>query len=137
MKKTMSEDKDLEEILQKKMKSMTGGSAELSNPITLTASTFDQMINGGKPVIVDFYTDWCAPCKMMSPIFEKLYGTYSNRMLFGRLNVDENNAIATKYNVFSIPPFIIFSDGKPQDVLVGGVGEKGLEQFITKNLPPS
>jgi thioredoxin 1 len=133
----MSEDKDLENILQKKMESIKGESAESTNPIALTASTFDQMIKGKKPVIVDFYADWCAPCKMMSPIFEKLHGTYSNRMLFGRLNVDENNAIATRYNVFSIPTFIIFSEGKPQDVLVGGVGEKGLEKFIIKNLAPS
>ena len=129
----MDEDQELNKILEKRLKTTIEEPTKPYNPEVLNVNNFDRVINGTKPVIVDFYADWCAPCRSMSPIFEKMSTVY-NKMVFARLNVDENGEIARRYNVFSIPTFIVFSQGKPMDILIGGVGEKGLERFIIKNL---
>jgi thioredoxin 1 len=70
----------------------------------------------------------------MLPVFEKLATKYSDKMIFGRLNVDDYGEIANKYQIFSIPTFMIFLKGKPVDIVVGAVGEKSLEKTITKYL---
>lgn len=68
----------------------------------------------------------------MIPVFEKLAEKYSDKMIFCRLNVDDHSKIASKYQVFSIPVFMIFMKGKPVDMVIGAVGEKSLEKLITK-----
>ena len=76
-------------------------------------------INSEKPVLVDFFADWCGPCKMMAPIVEELATELDGKVKVGKINVDENSDIAVEYNVMSIPTLIIFKNGKEEKRLVG------------------
>ena len=77
----------------------------------------------GKDIIVDFYADWCGPCKMMGPVVAKCAEAYDGKMKIGKLNVDENMAIAQKYRVVSIPHFIVFKNGEPAVTFGGAMSE--------------
>ncbi len=82
------------------------------------------------PVVVDFYADWCGPCKMMSPVIDELAAEYEGKVKIGKLNTDENRAIASKYNVMSIPTIILIKDGQVVDTVVGALPKTALEQKI-------
>ena len=97
---------------------------------TFTVANFEEeVLNSPLPVLVDFYADWCNPCKMMAPTVAKLAEAYE-----GKVNVDENMTIAQKYRVASIPNFVIFRDGQPVANFVGAMSEadfrEKLEQVI-------
>ena len=78
-----------------------------------------EVLNSEKPVLVDFFADWCGPCKMMAPIVEELATELDGKVKVGKINVDENSDIAVEYNVMSIPTLIIFKNGKEEKRLVG------------------
>lgn len=82
------------------------------------------------PVLVDFYADWCGPCKMMAPIIKELAEKYEGKCKIGKLNVDENPETAARYRVMSIPTFILFQDGEQKDVLTGAVPRADFESFL-------
>ena len=90
-------------------------------------------------VLVDFHAVWCGPCKFTNPIIEELAvdKKYKDKVTFVKVDVDENNDIASQYNVFSIPTFIIFRDGKPIDQFVGARDKSGFESEIDKFLKQS
>jgi len=100
----------------------------------LTEADFDATLQNkdGKPVFVDFYADWCGPCKAAAPIVEKLAGEYADRVIVAKLNVDENNAVSSKYGVMSIPTVLVFKDGQEIDRKVGFPGESGYRQMLDK-----
>jgi thioredoxin 1 len=132
-------DPELDRLLKEKMKQMvteSGGSAIGQNGsiVHLTGSNFDRSINGARPVFVDFWAEWCGPCKSMDPVVEKLAKQFAGRITFGKLNVDEEPEIATRFDVFSIPTFMIFRSGKPLDAVIGAVGSPMLEKAIKKSL---
>lgn len=99
----------------------------------LTNGEFESFIKNGN-VLIDFFTEWCMPCLMMAPVVEELSDKFRGKIKFGKVNVDENQKIAQKFNVNSIPTFILFRDGNPIKQFVGSMaheefGEK-LRQFI-------
>ena len=98
--------------------------------VRLTESNFDGLVSGEKPVFVDYWAEWCGPCRIMDPVVEKLAAKYSDRMIFGKVNVDEEMNISSKYQVFSIPTFMIFKNGQPMDAVIGAVGEASLERLV-------
>ena len=100
--------------------------------IELSEENFEKSINENKPILIDFWATWCGPCKFMLPVFDKLAKKYSDRINFGRLNVDDYQSIAVKYDVYAIPTFIIFFKGETVERAVGAVGEKGLENILEK-----
>ncbi|NIM46103.1 MAG: thioredoxin [Nitrososphaeria archaeon] len=100
--------------------------------VILNKKNFSEVIKSGRPVFIDFWAEWCMPCKIMHPIFAKLAEKYSSRITFGRLNTDENSEVAAMYQVYGIPSFIMFLNGEPVDRVVGAVGEAGLEKVIQK-----
>jgi len=85
----------------------------------VTDDTFEQeVLQAGKPVVVDFWAPWCGPCRAVSPIFEQL-STDQDKVLFAKVNIDENPEYATRYGVLSIPTAILFENGEPQETVIG------------------
>ncbi len=100
-----------------------------------TDQDFDQeVLQSDLPVLVDFYADWCGPCKMMSPIIENLAVEYAGKVKIGKLNVDTSPATAARYKVMSIPTMILFVGGNIKETIVGAVHEKDLIQKIEEGI---
>jgi thioredoxin 1 len=117
---------------------MAGMTSQAARPerltVRLTEDNFGEYSNGGKPLFVDFWASWCGPCRIMDPVVEKLAEKYSDRMFFGKVNVDEEMNISSRYEVFSIPTFMLFKRGQPTDAVIGAVGEAALEQLVKRTL---
>ena len=98
--------------------------------VKLTTDNFDQeVLQAGQTVLVDFYADWCGPCKMMGPVVEELAGEESNVKVCN-INIDEEMAVAQKYGVMSIPTFISFKNGEVAGKQVGAVPKSKLQELI-------
>ncbi|MBO5282124.1 MAG: thioredoxin [Lachnospiraceae bacterium] len=100
-----------------------------------TTENFEaEVLQAQGPVLVDFYADWCGPCKMMAPLVERMAEKYAGRIKVGKLNVDESMEIAQKYHVMNIPTFIFFKNGEPAATYVGGMTAADLEAKIEEIL---
>jgi thioredoxin 1 len=100
---------------------------------TLTDSTFDEEIGAADaPVIVDFWAEWCGPCKMIAPILEEIAGEQAGKVVVAKLNVDDNPDAARRFDVMSIPTLIVFRDGQPVKRMVGAKGKGQLLQELAE-----
>jgi thioredoxin 1 len=126
------EDEELEKIRAKKMEEMMGK----QNPgvVKLNTASFDRFIASDAPVVVDFWANWCMPCRIMAPVMEELANDYAGKALFGKVDVDENRQIAGRYGIMSIPQFLIFKNGAVVEKMVGAVGREPLENALKKHL---
>jgi len=107
----------------------------MPKPTEVTADTFEEkVLESSVPVIVDFWAEWCPPCKMIAPILEEIAGEYDGRVLICKLNVDENQAIAQKYGIRSIPTLLFIKDGQIQDQVVGALPKDMLTVQLEKLL---
>jgi thioredoxin 1 len=103
----------------------------MSNAIQLTDATFDEEVKGADvPVLVDFWAEWCGPCKMIAPILDEIAGEQGDKLRIGKLNVDDNPGIAQRFEVMAIPTLILFKDGEVQKRLVGAKGKGQLLQEL-------
>jgi len=102
----------------------------MGKTLILTDSNFDEVINSGKPVLVDFWAEWCGPCKMIGPVVEELAGDYDGKAVVANLNVDENPQTTAKFGVRSIPTLLVFKGGQIVDKQVGAVPKSVLNQKL-------
>lgn len=103
--------------------------------VKITDSNFAaEVTESDVPVLVDFYADWCGPCKMMAPLVAQLSGEYEGKCKVGKCNVDENPQTASMFRVMSIPTFVLFKDGKAVDTVVGAVSKTALQEKIKQVL---
>ena len=94
-------------------------------------SEFEAAIKEGT-VLVDFYADWCMPCVMMAPVIDEMDSRFKGKVKFAKINVDENEDIAQRFGVMSIPNFVVFKDGKMIGQIVGGMSEDDFENKLKK-----
>jgi len=103
--------------------------------IQLTDANFDQeVINSELPVIVDFWAEWCGPCKMIAPILAEVASEKAGTVVIGKLNVDENAETAPKYGIRGIPTLLLFKDGQVKATKVGALSKTQLNEFIEANI---
>lgn len=98
-----------------------------------TAANFEaEVLQSDKPVLVDFYADWCGPCKMMAPLVEQLAKEYEGKAVVGKLNIDDEESIAVQYHVMTIPTLAVFKGGKLVDKVIGVNSKEDVKAMIDK-----
>ncbi|MEO6260782.1 MAG: thioredoxin [Thermoanaerobaculia bacterium] len=100
----------------------------------VTDQDFESVLNGGKPVFVDFWAPWCGPCRIIGPLVEELAPSYNGKAVIAKMNVDDNPQVAQKFGVTSIPTLMMFKDGKLVDRAIGAMPKGELQKFIDRNL---
>ncbi|MCL6544534.1 MAG: thioredoxin [Bryobacteraceae bacterium] len=105
------------------------------NTLTFSDATFDQeVLNSPVPVLVDFWAEWCGPCRMMEPTIDAIATDYSGRVKVGKLNVDENGNTAMRYGIRGIPTLLLFKGGKVVDQRVGAIGKSEVQRMLDAHL---
>ena len=102
----------------------------MGKTVEITDSNFEEIIGSGKPVLVDFWAEWCGPCKMIGPVVEELAGEYDGKAVIGKVNVDENPNVSAKFGIRSIPTLLVFKGGEVVDKQVGAVPKQVLSEKI-------
>lgn len=109
--------------------------AENGGPIVVTDGDFGDVIEGGQGLsLVDFWAEWCGPCRMVAPVMEQIAKEYDGKLQVAKLDVDENQGVAMRYNIRSIPSILFFKDGKHVDTVVGAVPKAYLDRKIQDHL---
>lgn len=106
----------------------------MANAIEITDSNLDEVLKTDQPVLVDFWAEWCGPCKMIGPVVEELAGEYDGKAVIGKVNVDENPGAAAKYGIRSIPTLLVIKGGEIVDKQIGAVPKAVLAGKIDSQL---
>lgn len=103
----------------------------MAQPIHFTDENFDaEVLKSDKPVLVDFWATWCGPCRMIAPHIDELAGEYDGRAKVGKLDVDNNQAVATQFGIRSIPALLIFKEGQVVDTLIGAMPKAAIAERL-------
>ena len=102
--------------------------------LAITSENLKTLMDSGKPLVVDFWAEWCGPCRTIAPIIDELAAEYEGRVEIGKCDVDDNNAVATQFSVRNIPTILFIKGGQVVDKQVGACPKSALEEKITKLL---
>lgn len=102
--------------------------------LEITDSTFEEILKSDKPVVIDFWAEWCGPCRMVGPIVDELAGEYADKVIIGKVDVDNNDAITSKFGIRNIPTILFFKNGEVVDKQVGAAQKSALVEKINKLL---
>jgi thioredoxin 1 len=109
-----------------------------NNTLTFTDADFDKdVLNSDVPVLVDFWAEWCGPCRMMGPTVDQVATDYSGRVKVGKLDVDSNQQTAARYGIRGIPTLLLFKGGKVVDQKVGAIGKPEFQKMLDVHVPAS
>jgi thioredoxin 1 len=109
-----------------------------NNTLTFTDATFDQdVLKAQEPVLVDFWAEWCGPCRMMGPTVDQVATDYSGKIKVGKLDVDSNQQTAMRYGIRGIPTVLLFKDGQVVEQKVGAIGKPEFQKMLEKHLQPA
>ncbi|WP_457549895.1 thioredoxin [Archaeoglobus sp.] len=128
---------EIEEIRRKKLEELIKkmrGDKMVEKPVKLDSTNFKRFIEENENVVVDFWAEWCGPCRLISPIIDELAKEYRGKVAFGKINVDEARAIAMQYGISAIPTLIFFKKGKAISAIVGVYPKSELKRWIEKNI---
>ncbi len=134
-----AEEAEIEQIKERKMRDMeerikARGEEQkegiIDSPLTLSDATFMDAVRKNPLIVVDCWAPWCGPCKMVGPVIEELAKEYAGKVVFGKLNVDENPKVATDFAIMAIPTMFIFKNGEPVDVIQGALPKPYLEAKV-------
>jgi len=106
----------------------------MSKPIEITDNNFEEILNSDKPVMVDFWAEWCGPCKMISPLVEEMAGEYNGKAVIGQVDVDNNPSVSAKFGIRSIPTLLFFKNGEVVDKQIGAVPKTVLANKLEAHL---
>ena len=102
--------------------------------LAITDANYEELMAGDKPVVIDFWAEWCGPCRMIGPIIEELAGEYGEQAVIGKCDVDENNVVASKFSVRNIPTVVFLKNGELVDRQVGYASKEALIEKLNKIL---
>ncbi|MBD8487927.1 thioredoxin [Echinicola sp. CAU 1574] len=102
----------------------------MAKAIEITDANFEEIIKSDQPILVDFWAEWCGPCKMIGPVVEEIAGEYDGKAVVGKVDVDSNPAVASKFGIRSIPTLLFFKNGEVVDKQVGAVPKAVLSQKL-------
>jgi thioredoxin 1 len=102
----------------------------MGKAVEITDANFEELINSGKPVLVDFWAEWCGPCRMVGPVVERVAEGFEGKAIVGKVDVDSNPETAMKFGIRSIPTLLFFKDGQMVDRVVGAVAQNILEEKL-------
>ena len=127
------ENDELKRIRKKKLMELEAR-RDMGKPVHMTDEDFDKTVKKQPLALIDFWADWCGPCRALAPAIEELQKEYAERVFIGKLDVDKNPQMAERFQVFSIPTMIVTKDGKEVDRIVGCVPKKNIEEVLKKHL---
>ena len=133
-------DKEILEIKKRKLREMQKVATmrstmnSITRPIILTDSNFREEISKYPIMVIDFWAPWCGPCRIVSPIMEQLASEYAGRVVFGKLNIDENQMVAQSFGIQSVPTMMILKNSRVVDILVGALPKSQIETKLRQHL---
>jgi len=130
-------DKELEEIKRKKIKELTKGGDKMETEIEVNDADFNEKVvetSKTKPIVVDFWAEWCAPCIMLGPVLEKLAKEYNGKFILAKVDLTKNREKAEQYGVRSIPNIKMFKNGAVVDEFIGAIPEEQVKEWLNKNI---
>ncbi|MGM9760660.1 MAG: thioredoxin [Parabacteroides sp.] len=98
--------------------------------LQITDANFEELLGAGKPMVLDFWAEWCGPCRMVSPIIDELAQEYEGRVTIGKMNVDENNDVVGQFGIRNIPTVIFFKNGEMVDKIVGATSKDKFKEKV-------
>ncbi|MFP3985045.1 MAG: thioredoxin [Candidatus Bathyarchaeia archaeon] len=118
----------------KEMMRKSKGGENISAPLTLTDAGFDEVVQKYSLMVVDCWAAWCGPCRMIAPIIEELAKEYAGKIVFGKLDVDENPKTAARFNIMGVPTLLVMKEGEEIDRIVGASPKHLIESKLKKHL---